>query len=565
MAPQIISAERQFTKLPILQNGFAPKTRNGVISVNTTLFDIVLFFVASLYNDNDDLKNKWNDSKLRTLVECYIKYGACVKFYMQRNNILSSIFKIQNMDVGKVLDCDCTMTHILKNFLHPVIYNGKILNSVFDCKCNDRFPFYRFSNITARHINVECVECKRSSVVSHDNISYNEVIFITNTNEKHIDWEKQKSLVLNGVVYVLCAIIERKQSKNIDQVDHYIGHLLRFTNWYTYDNNIKNLTLLKIRKHVELTPILCIYAIYGLVCGDQIAEDTENVISKNKIMEIDKISNVIHLKNFNQNRVDSVTTFVQNSCGPDSLFQSLACLFVDNKHFRNLCISKQKQTHAIFFNLLESFLENHTEKTHMIRNKLLFEQFPHKLTNGLVTIDCDSNVFTNVQKFVTPFFPSIKTTKTCPCSLVEIDCVCVDLDLEMLSKVGASHIEACIKSKIIEDHDSECACCEEIMKVAHIIGDLIFVDVQSLTLNNKSIGIRDPINICNIQKIIPIRDCLYELFAVIEYKPSLNALGHYIAHVLRNGSWHSFDDTKSESYKLSNRVMLPHMLIYYKK
>lgn len=187
------------------------------------------------------------------------------------------------------------------------------------------------------------------------------------------------------------------------------------------------------------------------------------------------------------------------------------------------------------------------------------------MKNGLVTIDCDSNVYTNVQKFITPFFPSIKTTKICPCSEVEINCVCIDLNFEMLSNVGPSHIETCIQSKIISDHVSECTCCGEPMKISHIIGDLIFVDVQSLTLNNKTIGIKDPIDICDIQKILSIRNCLYDLFTVIEYKPSLNTLGHYISHILRNGSWYSFDDTKSESYELSNRAILPHLLIYYKK
>lgn len=112
----------------------------------------------------------------------------------------------------------------------------------------------------------------------------------------------------------------------------------RFTHWYTYDHNATNLALSKKSKDRKLIPVLLVFAVYGFVCGDntlQMQADNES----NKA----KINDIVHLQNFRKNIVDSVAIHVINSCAPDSLFQALSCLYVDNEKFRELCTLKKNE------------------------------------------------------------------------------------------------------------------------------------------------------------------------------------------------------------------------------
>lgn len=337
LTPQVISEQRIFSKLPILQNSYAPKTRNSILCVNTTLIDIVLFIISSLYNDNEKLRSTWNASKMQDLIEAYIKYGGNAKFYKLRTDVLSTFFGVRTLSVGKMVNCSANIDFILEKILFPNICSGTTL---CQCKFKQAISCFHPDEIVSNSKRIRCSNCDKLYNLSLKNIDLNNVIFVK-PNETKVQWNDiQKELIINSTVYVLCAIIELKPT--LESLDYFVGHLLRSNYWHTYDHNATTLAVSKKNKNHELTPVLFVMTVYGFVCGDK-AQTYYEIPQR-------KSNDIIHLQNFRINTVDSVTTHVSNSCAPDSLFQALSCLYVDHENFRDLCIIKKKNL-IIFYSI----------------------------------------------------------------------------------------------------------------------------------------------------------------------------------------------------------------------
>lgn len=225
---------------------------------------------------------------------------------------------------------------------------------------------------------------------------------------------------------------------------------------------------------------------------------------------------------------------------------------------------KKKESDNLLFDLLISFTENDIEKTHSIRNDLLREYFQSSFINGLITIDCDSNICNIINSFITPIFPSITTKKVCGCGTVVKKHAIVEIDYEALSVNGVEQLHASIVQRFITNQSYLCTTCGKEKTVSHVFGDLIFFDVQTIELNDKTIGISKSICLDHVEKIITLNGRDYELMSVIEFIPPLvsKSQGHYVAHCYRETRWYKFDDLQS-SYSFSTRKIVPHTFIYY--
>lgn len=517
----------------------------------------MLFILTSLYSDSEAIQEHLKSTHLNELINLYIKHGSNVKMCKARNEFLLKFFKIRVESSVKILDCKCDIDFILSNILSPSICSGEILLAKCECsnKKNKPIPFFNLSNMKSSEFLINCNDCMKSTIIHSDQIQFNDYIFVkTNENniEREMGWKDfPRAIMFNSIVYALYAIVECIHAKDSNGLDHFKCHILRNTQWYTYDHTQNRLLPASKKKSQKIIPHLYVFSIYKLVCG---ITDIENDAGS---------STIVHLRNFLQNEKDGVTTFVQNSCGPDSLFQSLACLYVENVLFKELCELRKREHACILIDLIQSFTSNNIANTHSIRNDLLGKHFQSIISNGLITINCESNMYNNINNFISPVFPSIIQKKTCGCGPITKKFPIIEIDHAKLNNLGIQNLESCIVQQFTSEKTnlSTCKVCNEQKMELNHIGNLIFIDVQAIEHPDKSkIGLTCPISINQIPENIILNEYTYELMSVIQYISG--SLGHYIAHCKQNGIWYAFDDTK-QSPTLSYGNILPHTLIYF--
>lgn len=279
----------------------------------------------------------------------------------------------------------------------------------------------------------------------------------------------------------------------------------------------------------------------------------------------------VHLKNFFKSKSDGSTTYIIYSCGPDSLFQALCCLYIENETFKDLCIARKLEFKSELFDLFDSVAGKNSTRAHAIRNKLLSDHFTSEHDGkGLITINCESNMFYLIATYLKQIFPSVVTMKNCDgCDQNETKNHCVvEIDSEKLSRVRIQNLESCILSYALLDRESTCQCGGKKSEINHI-GLIVFIDVQMIVLpEGKKIGQVNPVNIDDIPKTMVIKQKEYELKSLIHYKPQSTDgnVGHFMAICHFEGSWKIFDDIKTKAYPLAPSFkVLPHTLIYIQK
>lgn len=270
---------RQWTKLSILPNDYAPQIKNAVLCKGTALFDIILFMISSLYNDNDHWSIDFDKPLLKELIDSYIKNGAKAVTCKLRTEFLKSFFNVEK----NVLNCHTSIEFLLSKVFLPSIYSGKILN--VECKCRDKseevVPFFNSSFLKSEKIQLKCNDCEVISTVRFDQIHFNQIVLMRNTSDTEVSWNKlQKVIILNGTVYILCGIIECVPPQDSDNLNHYIGHLMRYTQWYAYDHSQDKLFPSRNTKNKTIIPYLYVFATHNMVLSDshQMPDDCSEVV-----------------------------------------------------------------------------------------------------------------------------------------------------------------------------------------------------------------------------------------------------------------------------------------------
>lgn len=548
--------DRNWSRLAILPNSYAPKTKNATFCEGTALFDIMLFIISSLYTDNKHWNIEFDETLLKDLINTYIGKGAKAATCKLRTTFLKTFFNVSD---AKILDCRTDVNFLLTNVFFPSIYSGRMLNDECECeKKSELLPFLDFSSLKLQIVRIKCV-CGVINSVPFERIKFNQVVFFGNTDNAEVNMSNiQKVIILNSTVYILCAIVECILPEDSDNPNHFIGHLLRCTRWYTYDHTQSALIPTKMAK--KIIPNLYVYAVHNMVLSDSFLQSSSN-----------DDSGMVHFRNFFTNKVDGATTYVKNSCGPDSVLQSLCCLYLDSKKFKELCVARKIEKENKLFDLFEKVGENNSDRAHIIRNEILTNCFKSSYDNeGLLTIDCESNIYNVITTIVRPVFPSVVTMTSCDgCGERKTRYqTIIDIDLKKLQKVKIGQLESCILPSLLEDEKRVCPKCAGSQTVNNHVSTVLFFDVQMLQLHDKTkIGIKSPISFDDIPKTIKLKKKKFALKSVIHYIKSYTegGIGHYIAICHISGKWLIFDDMKLTATPFTSQKVLPHMLLYFEE
>lgn len=383
--------------MAILPNGFAPIARNAVFCENTALFDVVLFIVSSLYGDNQELRETVKSTSIGKLIDTYIENGNKVKTCKLRTEFLMGFFEIRITNSTKTLNCNSSIEYIFDKVLFPNVFSGKM---DYKCKCGEEnnkvLPFFQLSALKADKIETICTECKKVCYVYTDQIQFSNIVYARVENEVEVGWaDMSKAVMINNKVYILCGIVECIRPQNFNNFEHYKAHLLRCTQWFTYDHTQNRLLPAITNKKVKMVPRLYVFAVQKLVF------DSESLCAFGDRPEL------VHFKNFYSVQMNNSTVFVNNSCCPDSLFQALSCIYLDSRKFRDLCLLRKIKAENQLIDIFDAVFNHDVKAAHMIRNEMLLKFFQSSKSNGLITIDCDSNIYNVIQAFIEPVFPSV--------------------------------------------------------------------------------------------------------------------------------------------------------------
>lgn len=509
--------------------------------------------ISSFYCDNDEWKKTWNRSELLTLVETYIKEGTKVKTLKMRTRFLERFFDSE----ANVLNCECSIEFLFSKVFFPNLYSGKILNP--SCQCqnpNEFIPFLDLSTLKSGKVEIMCTECQQTVVESFGQILLNDVIYVRpNDTSSEIGWNDiPKVLIQNDTAYVLCGIIESVPSIDSQNPNSFRGHLLRCTQWYTYDSLQKQ--LIPSLKKLKFLPHFYVFATHNFAFMNVLKTDQ------------DKKSDFVLFKNFSLFKGDGVSTYICNSCAPDSLFQALSCLFIDEKEFRDLCELRKLEETSSLFDLFDYFSKNDSFSAHTVRNQLLRDQFKFSVKDKTLEIDCESNIYQVIGMFVQPIFPSINSINECKKCGQELKKKhsSVEIDSKKLNEDGIGHLQSCILDKFITDRKSTCSKCGGPSQISNYVGVLLFFDVQMVkSSKNEIFGISTPISIDEIPKRIKIKGHDYKLKSIIRHSPakSEKEMGHYTAICNIKENWWHFDDVEDTPKRWNSDKFFPHTLIYF--
>lgn len=433
------------------------------------------------------------------------------------------------------------------------------------CKCNETggeiiIPSIKFPAIQSNTLVLKCETCHQQNTVSLKNIHLNQILLLeVDENNQSMSFDElKKVIIVNETAYLLCGIVESIPSTDLNSPNHFRGYMLRANRWFVYDYSFEKKKLYPSKTKFKLIPKLYVYAIHKLVFDDIQYLSLTN-------------SNVVHFKNFSINKCRGKPTFIKNSCGPDSVLQALCCMYSECSIFRDVCILRKMESKSSLFDLFEFSNNNNSVKAHDIRNKLLSDVFEcDESEDGLITIDCESNIYNMIESLITPIFPSVRTLKTCSgCNkggFTRVHTV-LEIDSKTLSANGISDLQSCILDRFISENKTICKNCNGNKVITNELGIVIFIDVQTVEFGKEKYGISSPVSIDEIPKMIELKTNTYELQSVICYQPSYDSkfLGHYTAVCKVDGKWQEFDDTKTETSAYTSYEVRPQTLIYILK
>lgn len=502
---------------------------------NTALFDSIFHILLSLMADYQKARQTFIESsttELKQFVNNYFNKGTVQQTYLSRTKLLQTIVQCKNIDGMKVLDCSClTVDDIVENIVRPV-WPSSIKSTICQCtktQINVGFVGFNLDLTLPEKVNVFKIQNEQTinCDVCHQQKQFiehiNNVVFVKMNQVHEVEFEKvPKVISIEHAIFILSGFVNQS-----DQ-NHSIAYIQRGQLWYSLDGILNSVS--KAKLNFKISPALFVY--------------TRSTPESIKDISVGHSNDVVLLENFHQ-IVDNGQNFkLINLCGPDSLFHSFICLYIDEPYLFNSIVE------CDLLILLRAYAKKEMKTVYKYRLHIMKKTFQSKKTNDITQIDCMSNIYNDVKNIFGDIFPS--STLICECG-EKIHNPVVDLDCKRLLSLGIMNLEQCFFNTV-----RKCNKCQR--KMTHIeYNNIIFVDVQP----NNRVSILEKLS--DIPNYISFAKDRFRLKSVVEYISGCkNEGGHYRAHCLRNdNSWYCFDDT-STIVIMSNRTqhVCPHVLIY---
>lgn len=496
-------------KISVLKNQYSRATRNSIFVKNTDNFDAVMYIVCTLYIDDERFKEFYDkkcSNEISKYIETYLKYGAKQQTYLNRTEVLKQHFEICEKDGLKVLDCGSwSIIQVVETWLGDVL-------------------------------NINCTDWKKSvqvptEVTGEPNSSN---LIILNGGDSEISFESfEKAIHVNGTMYHLRAIVEKKS-------DHYVAHVLRGMQWYTYGPLNEGPVNLPAKAKIK-----------GNVLVYRIPNTQHDLKTLFPVTSL--------LSNYSTDDSAGTLIVVSQACGPNAAIHCLCAIFSKEMKIDDYI----QEADENLVNTIKSFNSGDMKAAHSARNALLRTAFKSTFSNGREQINCYGNVTDILRAIITPSFPSIRTIFSCKCPMRIINRPSIDLDYTVLDKEGLQNVNECLDKTFLEEYaKKECITCHTEQIITNTIGDIVVLDVQPVSNSNTRLGIFEPTNLHEIQKEIKVCKKTFFLKAAISHVS--NGDGHYVAHVLHQQNWIELDDLGKFANSKCNTLVNVHLLMYIK-
>lgn len=577
----MLTENTSFVKLVPLKNGYSNlRQKNGIHYLNTVSLDVVLYIIACFYADSTVCRIFFESAASEELIkfmQSFTKNGATENTYKCRNDILRQIFDEKKEDGLRIINCDGNVSYIIHNFFSSVLASVVVTGS--RCKCRKResignIPFFSIDcDFRKRNLSQEIDDIvqellpKSESVCNVCKISYEQeyqlndiVFFVINENSHSIQvgWDEiPKVIMLRDSVYILAGVIEIILPISEAFKTHYVSYVLRTNSkWHIFDSSKKDVFVLKGSQ--KLTPHLLVFVLPKMI------QNIPKIVQSQGKEEctLTKEYSLRLLRNFHISEKDGSTTYLKNSCGPDSILQCLASCYKDSHMFRNSLDTESFNSPLIDF--IEIFCRNDDfDSVNSKRSHLYQKYFPVTNTGGMKTINCEGNIFDILKILVTPILPSITSMFQCDCGQTSKKFPLIDINLEILAACGIDNLETAVNEKFIcKQSQKICHKCNSDQLTTNTLGNIVFFNVEPLKKTTTTIGISEAVQISRIPTQINLLDQMYDLKAIIEYVDTGN-LGHYIAHCRNDAKWYQFNNLSSQVSR-SPTTLQPTILAYIK-
>lgn len=281
----------------------------------------------------------------------------------------------------------------------------------------------------------------------------------------------------------------------------------------------------------------------------------------------DPLKKVTLLQNFYLLKTGKTSVRTELTCGMDSLFHVYSGLYCDYNLIRDSI--DQCGNSCEFSNLIKIGQTAKTEnEIYAARNKILESEIPinkiHDCKNGHFEWKCDVNINYLIEHVLCRHYNSFIRKKQCEKCKFNIVKPGVFLDFNM-NAWATAEINALneILFESLRKDKGRCNKCE----TKYVIKDISFSDVVMIDLQLEQ-EIKH-YSISQLPKSLKLFECNFELAAVIEFigdPRQVNAIGHYVSHILRkNHQWKRFDNiANSVTNSDVNRIIRPQILFYVK-
>lgn len=300
----------------------------------------------------------------------------------------------------------------------------------------------------------------------------------------------------------------------------------------------------------------------------------------------DVLKDIFIFRNGNINRSGSKTSVLRNTCAFDSVVQLLACLYVDNAHFR-LKVDNLVPT-SILCEIISKMPADLTRQQQIARGKelnklrdaILISTNPEGHTqfeNNLITTDCDGNVNYTIERTFPTELYSYQRTKNClNCGNVQVsNRAFLDLDLTFVKKYSIKELSKCINMELVSETRTtrkrgQCEHCHGPLDMNKTeFGNLVMIDTQTCVDPNDRHFICPPYRLSEIPDKLDIHNHTFSFVGCTEYigeyirNDDGTGIGHYVAHVKRrNNMFQSYDDTRTSKFKSPTKPIRTAILFY---
>lgn len=295
---------------------------------------------------------------------------------------------------------------------------------------------------------------------------------------------------------------------------------------------------------------------------------------------VDICGSIMLLRNGFFSTVAKYSIQTMNTCPFDSPFANIAGMYADYPEVKKQ-INELKKNCKFSQIICEMFtkvgsLAIKQNKLLRLRNVILLEVFKNaedsiEFENGLISLDCGSNVNYIIPKILPQELYSYSREKRCnQCNRTVLSNRCfIDINFEEYDTLGIKKLNECLLNTLIAETPSTClsnTCGGSEMFVNTKFSSFIVIDLQleytikCITLNE----IPKSLNILGTQ--FSLTGCIEFIGNVREMILNKSSIGHYVSHVYRsNNSWEMYDDTKCKVFRSDPNIKIQGQVLFYVK